>query len=79
MTKKQYFENATTFEMNKAVTRIVIELREHYYNNKFSSKQYKEKIQMICELERRLKQDINYYDECEGLIIKQSTPKFRRY
>jgi hypothetical protein len=78
MTRKQYFENASTFEMNQAVYKLVVELKEHYYNNRFSSKQYNVKIQMICELERRLKVDINYYDECEGLIIKQSTPKFQR-
>jgi hypothetical protein len=77
--KKQYFENASTFEMNQAVTKLVIELSEHYENNKFTSKEYKEKIQMILELERRLKIDINYHDEVEGLIIKQSPPKFRRY
>lgn len=77
--KKQYFENASTFEMNQAVTKLVIELMEHYENNKFTSKEYKEKIQMILELERRLKIDINYHDEVEGLIIKQSAPKFRRY
>ena len=79
MTKKQYFENASTFEMNQAAHRLVVELREHYYNNKFTAKEYKQKVQMICELGRRLKQDINYYDEVEGLIIKQSAPKFKRY
>ena len=78
MTKKQYFEKATTFEMNKAVYKLVVELKEHYYDNKFTTKEYKEKIQMICELERRLRIDINYYDECEGLIIKQSAPRFQR-